>query len=88
MQWHQQFKNGILKMADGNVDTAYCCDTYKGNWYASIGQKKIWGSGMPAADCSTVTATELWVRIDRKEAANNLAIVKPNTIACKNYMEI
>lgn len=84
--WLNQF-NGLVKFHNsGTCD--YCCDTYNGSWYAPIGQRNVWEGGIPGAHGGMVKFTELWVRIDRLEAANNLAIVKPNTIACKNYMEI
>jgi hypothetical protein len=84
--WLNQF-NGLVKFHNsGTCD--YCCDTHNGSWYAPIGQRSVWEGGIPGAHGGMVKSTELWVRIDRLEAANNLAIVKPNTIACKNYMEV
>lgn len=53
---------GIRKHASNAV---YDCDT-GGTWYAPIGQKSAWSStlNIPAADNSSQTSTELWVRFD------------------------
>lgn len=84
--WLNQF-NGLVKFHNsGTCD--YCCDTHNGTWYAPIGQRSVWEGGIPGAHGGMIKLTELWVRIDRLEAANNLSIVKSNTVACKNYMEI
>ena len=58
-----------------------------GNWYAPIGQYNIWSGGIPAADGSAQTKTELWVRIDRFSNEDQLNIYN-GSITAKDYIEI
>lgn len=55
--------NAITK-SNSSGSATYSMNT-AGNWWAPIGQKTLFNStGIPAADGSTQTETELWVRID------------------------
>lgn len=57
---------GIRKHASSNA--VYDCDT-SGTWYAPIGQNLAWSSklNIPAANNSSQTSTELWIRFDNVE---------------------
>ena len=66
----------------------YDCDS--GNtWYTPIGQLSAWDStkSIPAADSSSQTSTELWVRIDNIPSATQVKI-NNNFIISKNFIEI
>lgn len=64
----------------------YNCDS-GGTWYAPIGQYTIWEGGIPAADGTMQTMTELWVRTDRFSNANKLSIYN-DSITATDYLEI
>lgn len=83
--WPQHL--GPLKPANSNVDTVYDCDNKgTGNWYAPVGQLRIWSGGIPAADGSAQLETELWVRIDRLNKTNQFKIYE-NSISANNFIE-
>lgn len=83
--WTDHF--GAIKPAQ-SADTAYDCDVVgTGNWYAPIGQYNIWSGGIPAADGSAQTKTELWVRTDRFSNEDQLNIYN-GSITAKDYIEI
>ena len=83
--WTDHF--GAIKPAQ-SADTAYDCDVLgTGNWYTPIGQYNIWSGGIPAADGSAQTKTELWVRTDRFSNEDQLNIYN-GSITAKDYIEI
>ena len=83
--WPQHL--GPLKPANSSVDTVYDCDNKgTGNWYAPVGQLRIWEGGIPAADGSAQLETELWVRIDRLSKTNQFKIYE-NSISANNFIE-
>lgn len=55
----------------------YDCDTGS-SWYAPIGQTAQWTTGkyIPAADESSTTETELWVRIDTLSNLNKISMLE------------
>ena len=59
------YSGPITKTSSGSAgSTVYSCNL-SGNWWAPIGQKTAYSStGIPAANGSTQTETELWVRLD------------------------
>ena len=65
-----------------NGTSVYNCDTGD-TWYAAIGQQGTWTSTqyIPAADGSSQTETELWVRID------NLPIINKVSMLDKKYIQ-
>lgn len=67
-------------------DCLYNCDS-GGTWYAPIGQYRIWEGGIPAADGTMQTKTELWVRINDLELANKASFFDCS-ISATNYHEI
>ena len=64
----------------------YNCDS-GGTWYAPIGQINIWEGGIPAADGTKQTSTELWVRTDRLSETNQFKIYN-GSMTAKDYIEI
>ena len=84
--WPQH--SGPLKPANSS-DTKYDCDVKgTGNWYAPVGQYKIWDAGIPAASSGAVQQTELWVRLDKLFGApNNFSIAK-NHITSTDFIEL
>ena len=80
--------NGPIKPANSSTDCLYDCDNKgTGNWYAPIGQYRIWEGGIPAANGFAQLETELWVRLDRFNEANKLQIYNSCMVA-KSFNEI
>ena len=76
----------ITKSASSG-SSLYSCNL-GGNWWAPIGQKTIFNSvGIPAADGSTQTETELWVRIDNLSSATKAQIFKDNSMISPYFYE-
>lgn len=83
--WPQHL--GPLKPAQA-FETTYDCDIKgTGNWFAPIGQYTIWSGGIPAADGSVQTETELWVRTDRFADEDQFNIYD-GSITATDYIEI
>lgn len=80
-----QYHYGIRK---NGTSTVYNCDT-GGTWYAPIGQLSTWTDTqfIPAADGTSQTETELWVRIKPTKETNQCKVYG-NSIVAKNYTEI
>lgn len=76
---------GIRKHGTSAV---YDCDT-DGTWYAPIGQTATWTSTqyIPAADGTSQTETELWVRTDRFADEDQLNIYD-GSMTATSYVEI
>ena len=76
---------GIRKNGSSCV---YNCDS-GGTWYAPIGQLSTWTDTqyIPAADGSSQTETELWVRTDRFADENKLNIYN-SFMTAKDFFEI
>lgn len=76
---------GIRK---NGTSCVYNCDS-GGTWYSPIGQLQTWTDTqyIPAADGSSQTQTELWVRTDRFANANQMKIYNGSIVA-KDYIEI
>lgn len=68
--------------------TIYNCDTGS-TWFAAIGQTATWTSTqyIPAADGSSQTSTELWVRTDTVPKQTLLKLYD-NFISSKDFIEI
>ena len=66
----------------------YNCDTGS-TWYAALGQYSQWTDGkyIPAADGSSQTETELWVRIDTQSDKSIIELHK-NQLAANDFIEI
>ena len=63
---------GIRKKGGSSI---YNCDSGT-TWYAPIGQTETWTSTqyIPAADGTSQTETELWVRIDKLSSQQNISL--------------
>lgn len=60
-----------------------------GNWWAPIGQKAVFsGTGIPAANGSTQTETELWVRIDTLPDLTKISMLDKEYLQALNIYEI
>lgn len=87
------YNYGIRKHASGAV---YDCSS--GNvWFAPIGQKATWTSTqyIPAADGSSQTSTELWIRIDNVDGIGTGIVegsskfrIADDYVSCNEIMEI
>ena len=66
----------------------YNCDTGS-TWYAPIGQYSQWTDGkyIPAADGSSQTETELWIRIDTLSNINKISMFDNKFIQAFNIYE-
>ena len=67
------------------ADCLYNCDS-GGTWYAPIGQYNIWEGGIPAADGTPQSKTELWVRIDNFKEKDKLSIFN-GSVTATDYIE-
>ena len=78
--------NGGIRKHGGSC--IYDCDTGS-TWYAPIGQTAAWTDGkyIPAADGSSQTETELWVRIDTLPALNKISMFDNKFIQAFNIYE-
>lgn len=67
----------------------YNCDTGS-TWYAPIGQYSQWTTDkyIPAADGSTQTETELWVRIDTLSPEKRISLFNDKYIQALHFYEI
>lgn len=66
----------------------YACNS-AGNWWAPIGQLALYSStGIPAADKSTQTETELWVRVENLSTLNKISMLDNKYIQAFNIYEI
>lgn len=76
---------GIRKNGSACV---YNCDS-GGTWYAPIGQKTRWTDTLdiPAADGSSQTQTELWVRIDNLSKLNKISMLNEEYLQALNIYE-
>lgn len=84
--WSQHF--GGLRKTNGTA--TYNCDNVGSTtWYAAIGQQSAWTATqyIPAANSSSQTETELWVRIDTIPY-QNLVQVFDNVITANNFIEL
>jgi hypothetical protein len=81
-------RSGGLRKNNGN-QCVYRCDPHDTNWYAPIGQLYSWTDTnyIPAADETSQTETELWVRIDRFNNETELNIYD-GAMTATDYMEI
>ena len=85
--WPEHF--GPIKPTNSTADTVYDCDNYNtGNWYAPVGQLRVWEGGIPAANGTMQKETELWVRFDRKADVNTASIQKYGSMSAKKFKEI
>lgn len=76
---------GIRKNGSACV---YNCDTGS-TWYAPIGQKQTWTDTqyIPAADGSSQTETELWVRIDNLPNLDKISMLNNEHLQAFNIYE-
>lgn len=67
----------------------YNCDTGS-TWFAPIGQYSQWTDGkyIPAADGSSQTETELWVRIDNLPKLNKISMLDKEYLQALNIYEL
>ena len=67
----------------------YNCDTGS-TWYSPIGQYSQWTDGkyIPAADGSSQTETELWIRIDNLPQLNKISMLDEEYLQALNIYEI
>lgn len=76
----------ITKSAS-NGSSVYSCNI-TGNWWAPVGQKTLFNSGIPAANGSTQMETELWIRIDTLPKAKQLSLFDNKYIQTSQIYEI
>lgn len=76
---------GIRKMSGSAI---YNCDSGS-TWYAPIGQTSSWTSTqyIPAADGTSQTETELWVRIDLLSPSQLIEFYKQDNIISNDFIE-
>lgn len=81
-----QAHGGIRKHGTAAV---YDCDTGD-TWYAPIGQKTQWTTGkyIPAANETSTTEIELWVRIDNLPKINKISMFNNNTVQALQIKEL
>ena len=82
--------SGPLATVTGTYKTSsvYACNT-AGNWWAPVGQLALYSStGIPAADGSTQTETELWVRIDTLPSEKRISMFDNKFIQALNIYEL
>ena len=79
--------NGGIRKHGSNC--LYNCDTGS-TWYAPIGQYAQWTTDkyIPAADGSTQTETELWVRIDTLPPEKRISLFNDKYIQALHFYEI
>lgn len=84
--WTQEAHSGLRKHGSAAV---YDCDSGD-PWYAPIGQKSQWTTGkyIPAANGSSATETELWVRIDKLPNINKISMLDEKYIQAFEIKEI
>lgn len=84
MAWNTSYGNGPLtKVSSGS--SIYAVNT-NGNWWGPIGQFALHQSGIPAADSSIQTETELWVRVDTLSYNSQMKFFE-NYILTNDYIE-
>lgn len=66
--------------------SAIYCTNVANNWWSPIGQLALYNGGIPAADGSTQSSTELWVRIDNLSAPSKASFYKDLVVA-SNFIE-
>jgi hypothetical protein len=67
---------GALTKSNSSDKSVYSANS-SGDWWAPIGQKKLYDNkGIPAADGTTQTSTELWIRIDNLPKTQLLKLAK------------
>ena len=79
---------GGLRRTNGT--STYNCDKVgSSTWYSALGQKSSWTSTqyIPAADGSSQTETELWVRIDNLHTVTSCQIYQ-NTLIANDFYEL
>lgn len=70
------------------TDCVYNCDSGS-TWYAPVGQIRVRKGGIPAADGTIQTQTELWVRVDRVSSSNaDKFKIYDGSIAATDFIEI
>ena len=78
---------GIRYHYNSEKTAFYDCDSGD-TWFAAIGQVKSWGTQyIPAADGTSQTSTELWVRIDNLSRQTLLRIYD-DSITSKDFIEL
>ena len=87
--WSKHF-NAITKITNSShAGSAVYAMNSAGNWWAPIGQKALDSStGMPAANGSTETETELWVRIDTLPHEKRISMFDNKFIQAFNIYEL
>lgn len=86
---HTDFTNYAAPITKSNssASSVYSCN-YSANWWAPIGQLTLYSStGIPAANGSTQTETELWVRVDLLGENQNIEIYKQDNIIAYEFIE-
>ena len=83
--WNAHF-GGIRRQ---NGTAVYNVDTGS-TWYAAIGQKATWTSTqyIPAADGSSQTETELWVRINNLSQLDKISMLEKKYIQAMQFEEL
>lgn len=79
--------NPLTKCASSG--SAVYCTNIKDNWWSPIGQLVLYNStGIPAANGSTETEVELWVRIDNLPKLTKTSFVDDKYLQAANIYEI
>jgi hypothetical protein len=79
--------NPLTKCASSS--SAVYCTNITDNWWSPIGQLVLYNStGIPAANGSTETEVELWVRIDNLPKLTKTSFVDDKYLQAANIYEI
>lgn len=79
-------KNAITKSSSSGSAT-YSMNA-SGNWWAPIGQKADYSSGIPAANGETLMSTELWVRINNLNNITKISMLDDKYLQAFEIKEI
>lgn len=79
--------SGAITKSNSSGSALYSMNEY-GNWWAPIGQKTLFNTGIPAANGSTQTETELWVRIDTLPNLTKISMLDKDYLQAFNIYEI
>lgn len=77
-----------ITKSSSSGSSVYSCNL-AGNWWAPVGQLAIHSStGIPAADASTQTSCELWVRVDTLDMQENITKIFDKYVLANQIIEI
>ena len=87
---HTDFTNyaAPITKSGSSSSSVYSCNL-AGSWWAPVGQLTVYSStGIPAADGSTQTSCELWVRVDTLDMQENITKIFDKYVLANQIIEI